>query len=112
MYIVENVAKLLANQVDNIGDLLVEYYENVISGNIMSNDRFENRICSIARYVVQLHKDYENDFIDEDILEEKMLTLMNKIVEYRNCYNKTGFGYRSMNSMIDVVRETYIEIYN
>ena len=104
------VRNLLCDQTINIYLLVKDF--NVIknSNNINVPEKFINRVNSVLAYTHNLFCDYANDKTNETFVQEKMINLLNTLVMYRNSYNPQSYGYRLMNSMFDVINETYITI--
>jgi hypothetical protein len=46
---------------------------------------------------------------DEQI-DDLMIKLMNKLIIYRNSYLPKRYGYNVMNSLLDIVKNTFVEL--
>ena len=100
----------LCNQVIDTALVIKEFEGVVNTGKVMVPQKFIDRVNSVMGYVHQLFMDYNANKLNGLQLQEKMITLMAKLIEYRNSYKVGGYGYRMMNSLFDIVNTTYVTI--
>lgn len=106
------INELLANQTIDIA-MLVGEFENILnSGKCVIPQKFVNRVYSVIGYVHTLFLDYNNNKINGEFVDKKMVNLMNTLINYRESYNRDGYGYRLFNSMYDIVKTYFIDIDN
>jgi hypothetical protein len=46
----------------------------------------------------------------EEQVNDLMINLMNTLVRYKNSYNYMSYGYKVMNSLLDIVKNTFVEL--
>ena len=106
-----------ANKVDILCDqivdaaLVVKEAKDVISNANFVNSypqKFINRIDSVLQYCYTLFIN-ANKHTDNEITD-LMINLMNGLVGYKNSYRSTSYGYKVMNSLLDIVKSTFVEL--
>ena len=72
--------------------------------------KFVDRINSVVKYCYNLFIDSnENKHTDERV-NDLLIRLMNTIVYYKNSYYPRAYGYKVMNSLLDIVKNTFVEL--
>ena len=46
----------------------------------------------------------------EEQVNDLMINLMNTLVRYKNSYYPSKYAYRVMNSLLDIVKNTFVEL--
>ena len=46
----------------------------------------------------------------DDEITDLMINLMNTLVRYKNSYRPITYAYRVMNSLLDIVKNTFVEL--
>lgn len=108
-----NVDKIdiLCNQVIDAA-LVVKEANNVIDNANLTHypEHFVDRINSVVQYCYRMFVNANNyEHTDEEI-NDLMINLMNTLVHYKNSYYPTSYGYKVMNSLLDITKETFIEL--
>ena len=109
----KNFSDVLCNQVIDVA-LVVKEIEDTpvsISPNAYPNvDKFINRINSVVDFVQTLFTHYESERVNEEFVNDKMVELMNALVNYKNSYKVRGIAYTTMNSLLDIVKDSFVEL--
>lgn len=106
-----NIEKIdiLCNQVVDVALVAKEANSVINSANLSSYpQKFADRVNSVVQYCYNLFMD-ANKHSDE-CNNDLMINLMNTLVQYKNSYNVKSYGYRVMNSLLDIVKNTFIEL--
>ena len=72
--------------------------------------RFVERIESVKNYCFKLYVDTDNGKLNYYDINNLMIYLMRTLGNYRNSYHNNSYAYRVMNSLLDVVEQSFIEI--
>lgn len=109
----KDIAELLCNQSIDIA-LIVKEAERVIDESRFLTtfpEKFLERMWKIQGQVYNLFINYHyNNNLNDDNVNDEMIDLMYTIVEYKHLYRNKSYGYKVMNSLLDVVIETFNEI--
>ena len=108
-----NVDKIdiLCNQVIDIALVSKEAVDTINSASLsIYPSKFIKRINSVVNYVYNLFMDSNNDKYNDDEINELMIYLMNTLIYYKNSYKSNTYGYRVMNSLLDIVKNTFVEL--
>ena len=76
-----------------------EYYNNFI-----------NRINSVLQYCYNMFMNANASKHTEEQINDLMINLMNTLVRYKNSYRPVTYAYRVMNSLLDIVKNTFVEL--
>lgn len=107
----KRILDILCNQVIDIAQINKEAYSVIDNGNLTNYPyRFINRINSVRDYCFNLYVYTDNGKHNYDDVNDLMIHLMRVLVDYRNSYRKESYAYRVMNSLLDVVEQSFIEI--
>ena len=109
----KNFINVLCNQVFNVAFVINEAKDTKInvSPNAYANiTKFVDRMDSVWNFVQTLFMDYESGKVDEDFVNDKMIILLNTLVNYKNSYKVGGIAYKTMNSLLDIVKESFVEL--
>lgn len=72
--------------------------------------RFVERIESVKNCCFKLYVDTDNGKLNYYDINDLMIYLMRALCNYRNSYRKNSYAYRVMNSLLDIVEQSFIEI--
>ena len=109
----KNFIDVLCDQVINVTFVIAEAKDTKVnvSPNAYANiTKFVDRMDSVWNFVQTLFMDYESGKVDEDFVNDKMIILLNTLVNYKNSYKVGGIAYKTMNSLLDIVKESFIEL--
>ena len=108
-----NVDKIdvLCNQVIDIA-LVVKETTEIINNSELNNypQHFINRINSVLQYCHKMFVNTNASKHTEEQINDLMINLMNTLVKYKNSYYPSTYGYKVMNSLLDIVKDTFIEL--
>ena len=111
----KDIAELLCNQSIDIA-LIVKEAERVIDESKFLTafpEKFLERMWEIQGQVYNLFINYHyNNNLNDNNVNDEMIDLMYTIVEYKHLYRNKSYGYKVMNSLLDVVIETFNDINN
>ncbi len=96
----------IENVVNEVKNTEVNITSNAY-GNIV---KFVDRIDSILNYAQSILNDFMDQKINEEFVNDKMISMMHKLVEYKNSYKVGGLAHRTMNSLLDIATETFVDI--
>jgi len=110
----KDIADILCNQIIDNGLIINDAYKVINESEFLTHrpEKFIARISSIQSYCYVLYYDYQLGKIDNDGINDKMITLMNGVVDYKNSYTKYSYGYKVMNSILSVLIDTFNDINN
>lgn len=105
-----NKIDILCNQVIDVA-LVTKEANDVINNVNLSQypKRFVDRINSVVQYCYRMFMDANDNKLTDDRTNDLMINLMNTLVNYKNSYKSTTYGYRVMNSLLDIVKNTFVE---
>ena len=106
-----NKIDILCNQVIDVALVAKDALNTINNANLSEYpQKFVNRIDSVVNYCYNMFIDTNaNEHTDEQI-NDLMINLMNTLVHYKNSYYSASYGYKVMNSLLDIVKETFIEL--
>ena len=109
-----NVSKIdvLCDQVIDVALVVKEVNEFINSSKVLKTypQHFVERINSVLQYCYNLFIDSnENEYTEEQI-NDLMINLMNTLVKYKNSYYPLTYGYKVMNSLLDIVKDSFVEL--
>jgi len=110
----KDIADILCNQIINNGLIINDVYKVINESSFLTHkpEKFINRISSVKSYCYELYYDYQLGKINNDDLNDKMIILMNGVVNYKNSYPRNSYGYKVMNSILSVLIDTFNDINN
>ena len=109
----KRILDILCNQVIDVAQINKGAYSVIDNAKLLNYPiRFVNRIDSVRDYCFNLYVYTENGKHNYDDINDLMIHLMRVLIDYRNSYHKNSYAYRVMNSLLDVVEQSFIEINN
>ena len=108
-----NVDKIdiLCNQVIDIALVAKETNEVINNSQLKCYPQhFANRVNSVVQYCYNLFMNTNAGKHTEEQVNDLMINLMNTLVRYKNSYNYMSYGYKVMNSLLDIVKNTFVEL--
>lgn len=107
-----NVDKIdiLCNQVIDIA-LVAKEANDVINNSQLKcyPQHFANRVNSVVQYCYNMFMNTNAGKHTEEQVNDLMINLMNTLVRYKNSYYPSTYAYRVMNSLLDIVKNTFVE---
>ena len=70
--------------------------------------KFVNRINSVVNYCYTLFMN-ANIHNDEQV-NDLMVNLLSTLVKYKNSYYSMTYAYKVMNSLLDIVKDSFVEL--
>ena len=110
-----NIEKIdiLCNQVIDVALVAKEANSVINSANLSSYpQKFADRVNSVVKYCYNLFMNTNTGKHTEEQVNDLMINLLNTLVKYKNSYNPASYGYRVMNSLFDIVKDTFVELNN
>ena len=106
-----NKVDILCDQVIDVA-LVVKEATNVIDNSKLScyPQHFVNRVNSVVQYCYNLFMNANADKHTDSEIIDLMINLMNTLVRYKNSYHPNTYAYRVMNSLLDAVKDTFVEL--
>ena len=106
-----NKIDILCDQVIDVA-LVVKEATNVIDNSKLScyPQQFVNRVNSVVQYCYNLFMNANADKHTDSEIIDLMINLMNTLVRYKNSYHPNTYAYRVMNSLLDAVKDTFVEL--
>lgn len=106
-----NKINILCDQVIDVA-LVVKETTNVIDNSKLScyPQHFANRINSVVQYCYNMFMNANADKHTDAEITDLMINLMNTLVRYKNSYRPITYAYRVMNSLLDIVKNTFVEL--
>ena len=98
---------ILRNMFNDCAMIYIESKENEI---LRSDEEFTDTVDSIMIFLKRLLEDADNDYNDFERTTVLLCTNLNTICEIRDTYDKHSYGYPTLNSLYDTMREWYIEL--
>jgi len=108
-----NVDKIdiLCNQVIDVALVAKETNEVINNSQLKCYPQhFANRVNSVIQYCYNLFMNTNAGKHTEEQVNDLMINLMNTLVRYKNSYNYMSYGYKVMNSLLDIVKNTFVEL--
>jgi len=108
-----NVDKIdiLCNQVIDVALVAKETNEVINNSQLKCYPQnFVNRVNSVVQYCYNLFMNTNAVKHTEEQVNDLMINLMNTLVCYKNSYNYMSYGYKVMNSLLDIVKNTFVEL--
>ena len=108
-----NVDKIdiLCNQVIDVALVAKETNEVINNSQLKCYPQhFTNRVNSVVQYCYNLFMNTNAEKHTEEQINDLMINLMNTLVRYKNSYNYMSYGYKVMNSLLDIVKNTFVEL--
>jgi hypothetical protein len=106
-----NKIDILCDQVIDVA-LVVKEATNVIDNSKLScyPQQFVNRVNSVVQYCYNMFMNANADKHNDSEITDLMINLMNTLVRYKNSYHPNTYAYRVMNSLLDIVKNTFVEL--
>lgn len=98
---------ILRNILNDCAMIYIESKENEI---LRSDEEFTNDVDSIIISLKHLLGDADNGRYGFEFITVMLHRFLNDIAEIRDTYDKYSYGYPTLNSFYDVLREGYIEL--
>lgn len=108
-----NVDKIdiLCNQVIDVALVAKETNEVINNSQLKCYPQhFANRVNSVVQYCYSLFMNTNAGKHTEEQVNDLMISLMNTLVRYKNSYCPSKYAYRVMNSLLDIVKNTFVEL--
>ena len=109
-----NVDKIdvLCNQVIDIALVVKKTNEVISNSKFVTNYplHFLERINSVLKYCYNMFVNTNNSKHTDEQINDLMINLMNTLVKYKNSYYPSTYGYKVMNSLLDIVKDTFVEL--
>lgn len=107
---VKNV-DILCNQVIDVALVVKETKETISNASLsIYPHKFIERINSVLGYCHTLFVNCNNDIHTDEEVNDLLINLMNTLVKYKNSYNEGTYGFKVMNSLLDIVKNTFVEL--
>jgi len=105
-----NKIDILCNNVIDVALVTKDALNTIDNANLTEYpQKFVNRINSVVNYCYNMFMNANaNKHTDEEI-NELLVNLLNSLIIYKNSYRKNSYGYKVMNSLFDIVKDTFIE---
>lgn len=102
---------VLCNQFIDVA-LVVKEVKEVINNSHVSiyPKHFVNRIDSVVQYCYSIFMNTNAGNHTEEQVNNLMIKLMNTLVEYKNSYYPNTYSDKVMNSLLDIVKNTFVEL--
>ena len=102
---------ILCDSVIDVALVVKEVKYVIINAKFVNSypQKFINRIDSVLEYYYTLFINASNRHTDDEV-NDLMINLMNGLVNYKNSYRTESYGYRVMNSLLDIVKSTFVEL--
>lgn len=98
---------ILRNILNDCAMVYIESKENEI---LRSDEEFTNNVDSIIISLKHLLGDAVDGRYGFEFITVMLHRFLNDIAEIRDTYNRYSYGYPTLNSLYDIVREGYIEL--
>ena len=104
-----NKIDILCNQVIDVALVVKEANEVIENAELLKYPyHFVNRINSVVNYCYNMFINAKANKHTEEQVNDLMINLMNTLVRYKNSYNYMSYGYKVMNSLLDIVKNTFL----
>lgn len=102
---------ILCDQVIDVA-LVIKETNEVINNSNLSNypQCFINRINSVLKYCYTMFINVNADKHTNEQINDLIIYLMNTLVKYKNSYSPGSYGYKVMNSLLDIIKTTFVEL--
>ena len=106
-----NKIDILCNQVIDVALVVKEANEVIENAELLKYPyHFVNRINSVVNYCYNMFINAKANKHNDDEINDLMINMMNTLVRYKNSYNVGTYGYKVMNSLLDIVKNTFVEL--
>ena len=107
-----NKIDVLCDQVIDVALVVKEANEVINNSKFVTNYpyHFIERINSVLNYCYNMFVNTNNCKHNDEQINDLMIKLMNTIVTYKNSYYPTTYGYKVMNSLLDIVKDSFVEL--
>jgi hypothetical protein len=107
-----NKIDVLCDQVIDVALVVKETNEFINSSKVLKTypQRFVDRINSVLQYCYNMFINANASKHTEEQINDLMINLMNTLVKYKNSYYPLTYGYKVMNSLLDIVKDSFIEL--
>lgn len=106
-----NKIDILCDQVIDVALVVKEATEVINNANLAHYPQhFVTRINSVVNYCYQLFMKANAGKHNDAEVNDIMIELMSGLVKYKNSYYTGTYGYRVMNSLLDIVKNTFVEL--
>ena len=109
-----NIKKIdiLCDQVIDVALVVKEANAVIDNANFLARypQHFVNRINSVVHYCYNMFVNANNSKHTDEQINDLMIKLMSTIVTYKNSYYPSTYGYKVMNSLLDIVKTTFVEL--
>ena len=102
---------VLCNKIIDVA-LVVKEAKEVINNSRLTiyPKQFVDRIDSVVQYCYRMFMDANDYKLTDEKTNDLLIRMMNTIVYYKNSYNPNTYGYKVMNSLLDIVKNTFVEL--
>jgi len=103
---------ILCDQVIDVALVIKETNEVISNSEYVTNypRHFLERINSVLNYCYNMFVNANNSKHTDEQINDLMIKLMSTIVTYKNSYYPSTYGYKVMNSLLDIVKDTFVEL--
>ena len=109
-----NVDKVnvLCDQVIDVALVVKETTDVVNNSAHLKNypQKFITRINSVLQYCYNMFINANAARHTDEQINDLMINLMNTIVKYKNSYYPMSYGFNVMNSLLDITKESFVEL--
>ena len=107
-----NKIDVLCDQVIDVALVVKEANEFINSSKFLKTypQHFVDRINSVLKYCYNMFVNTNNSKHTDEQINDLMINLMNTLVKYKNSYYPSTYGYKVMNSLLDIVKDTFVEL--
>ena len=109
-----NISKIdvLCDQVIDVALVVKEANEFINSSKVLKTypQHFVERINSVLQYCYNMFMNTNASKHTEEQINNLMINLMNTLVKYKNSYYPLTYGYKVMNSLLDIVKDSFVEL--
>ena len=105
------IIDILCNQVIDVALINKEANSKIDASNLTSYpQKFVDRINLIKKTCTDLYIKSDDGVYSLDDINYIMYFLMHVVSMFRNSYHENSYPYRVMNSLLDVIKESFIDI--
>lgn len=104
-----DMSAIMKNVNKSLNDPQSEEFNDYININTLHNE-FIITISYAMQFTYNLYAEYHNENISSRYVIEKLIILMNFMIENRSKHNLGGFEYETINSILNILIQTFTKI--
>lgn len=104
-----DMSAIMKNVNESLNDPQPEDFNDYIKINTLHNE-FIITINYAMQFAYNLYAEYYNENISSRYVIEKLIILMNLMIENRTKHNLGGFEYETFNSLLNILIQTFTKI--